>query len=368
MTDEHAHPFPWRLMAIVAVIVVVATVLAGIALERNSVTQQPEPVPTAAATASPGSDQGPVPRDERRQLTVLLLVRDAEGRAMSSVLLGVGGQTGYVAQLLLPRTLLLPTVPPIQLQEAASPIGLVTAQGPVETLLGVNVDAVVDLERLAWIGLLDSLGGVVDPDRASRPETFPLVLSRVLQGLPNRDEDLIQLLTSLGSMAQLTVSNEDAAALLLDLRQGQRTLPTRREVLPVTTLRAGSREASVLQQPEADAVLRELFAEALLQPGHPGLVRVVLVRAGASVGATTAARLDLVADGYGVVVSPGGAADGEAVGTTRVVVPTDDPEVVARGRGVAESLGLPASAVVVDAGPQATVDVRVELGADMAVR
>lgn len=362
--DEHAHPFPWRLMAIVAAIVVVASVLAGVVLERNGVSNEPEPATEASTAPSAASSTRPLPPESGRQLTMLLQVRDDTGRAVSSVLLGIGGDTGYVAQLLLPRTLLLPTVPPRTLQDIDSPIGLVTAQGPVETLLGVNVDAVVDLERLAWVGLLDSLQGAVDPDRALQPGSFPLVLRRLIQALPNQPEDMVQLLTSLGSMAQLTVTNEDAATLLLSLRQGQRTLPARREVLPVVSVRAGPRQASVIRQPEADRVIRELFPGALLQPGHEGTVRVLLTRAGASIGSVAAARLDLVGDGFGVLVDM---AAGEPASQTRILVPSGDPEVISRGNAVATSLGLPSTAVVVDPSPTATVDVRVELGADAAV-
>ena len=364
MSDEHAHPFPWRLMAIVATVVVLATALAGVVLERNSVDGGvPSAVaPTASASASPGPR--PLPADAGRQLTLLMQVRDEQGRAVSSVLLGVGGGTDAVSQLLLPRTLVLPTVPPMLLQDVDSPIGLVPAQEPIETLLGVNVDAVVDLERLAWIGLLDSLEGAVDPDRALQPGSFPLVLRRLVQELPNRPEDMVQLLTSLGSMAQLSVTNEDAATLLLDLRQQQRTMPTHREVLPVVRVRAGQRQASVVRQPQADEVVRDLFPEALLQPGHAGQVRVLLVRSGATAGAVAWARLALVGEGFGVVADMGGSAPAPQ---TRILVPGDDPEVLSRGQAVAAVLGLPASVVDVDTSPAATVDVRVELGSDAVV-
>lgn len=354
MTDDHERPFPWRLMGLVALIVVLATVVAGIALSRNSVQEDPVSAVVASGPAT-------LPVEERRQLTLLLQVRDREEVAVSTVLLGVGGGTSGVAQLLIPRTLLLPTVPAVQVQDVGGPSDAVGIEAPIETLLGVNVDAVLDLDRLAWVGLLDSLGGAVDPERGSQPGSFPLVLERVLAGLPGNTDDAVSLLISMGSMARSSVTSEDAALLLVAVRQAERTQLTRRAVLPVTTVRSGSAAATVISQPEADAVVRELFPEALLQPGHRGQARVVIDRAGATVGAEMAARLVLVENGFGVT-------RGWSAGVTRqdtaVFVPSDDPVVLERGSEVAAALGLSPDAVRVDRGREATVDVRIELGTE----
>jgi hypothetical protein len=93
-------------------------------------------------------------------------------------------------------------------------------------------------------------------------------------------------------------------------------------------------------------------------------VRVVLQRAGATLGALTAARVDLAAAGFGVIVDP---TDLELAASTVILVPRASDEARSRGLDVAEELGLPASTVVVDESPTAVVDVRVVLGPDAVV-
>lgn len=359
MTDEHAYPFPWRLMAAVAAVVIAATVMAGLIVARNRVAVQ---VPTEASVFAPAPDLLPV--EERRQVTLLIQVRDEDGGTVSNALLAAGGGTGFVAELILPRDLLLPTVPPVRLEAVSGPAGPVGAQGPLEALLGVQIDATLALDRLAWVGLLDSLGGAVDPSRALVPSSFPLMLGRIVASLPRERDALGQLLTSLGSMAQTSVTNDDAAYVLSVLVAGMASQPTRREVLAATHVRAGDEAVAVARQPDADAAVRRLFPKALLQPGHAGPLRVVVERGGATLGAAASARLALAESGYGAVLwsaLPGPAA------TTEVLVPDPSTQAAARGREVAAALGLPLAAVAVSGSPDPTVDVRVVLGADFRV-
>lgn len=353
MTDEHVHPFPWRLMGLVAIIVIIATVAAGLVLSRNSVEQEPPP-DASVFTPAPGQ----LPVEKLRQVTVLLQVRDRDRAAVSNVLIGVGGDTGYVAELILPRNLLLPTVPPLQLKDVDGPTGPVSAEGPIEVLLGVQVDAAVEMDRLAWAGLLDSIGAAPGTAHAADPASFPLVLDSVLSRLPADEQAIGQLLTSLGSMARTTVTNEDASHLLAVLGEGLRTQEVRREVLPVLALRAGPAQVAIIQQPEGDEAVQRLFPRALLQPGHPGTTRVVIERAGGSLGAATSARLALAGAGFGVVVQGGDA----AVTESAVLVPVGTEAALAHGRDVAAVLGLPPTSVAVDESETATVDVRVVLG------
>jgi hypothetical protein len=356
-TDEHVYPYPWRLMAVVALIVIAATVLAGIVLARNSVGN--EPVPGSTSTAEPTTPPEPV--ENHRQITILLQVRDQDREAISNVLFGIGGKTGFVAELLLPRNLLLPTVPPSQLKNVDGPTGPVNAQGPVETLLGVQVDAAVEMDRLAWAGLLDSIGQVPGISHADQPSAFPLVLDHVLSRLPGDERAVGQLLTSLGSMARTTVTNEDASHILALLGESLRTQDTKREVLPVISLRAGAEQVDIPQNPEAEATLQRLFPLAQLQPGHSGQTRVVLVRSGAGIGHAASARIALADAGFGVINRFGG---GQAQSQTSIFVPVDSDEARAHGAEVAAILGLPPSSVRIDPSPGGTVDVRVMLGSD----
>ena len=364
--DPPHHHFPWRITAVIAAIVIGASVLTGVLLGQQRVgSDQPVPSSSAAASPLPSADARPaLPLADQRQLTLLLTVRDDDRAAVSSVLIGVGGQTGFVSELLLPRDLLLPTTPPRRLAEVDDPTGLQTAEEPLETLLGVQVDAIVDLDRLAWAGLIDATGTRVEPAAAERPGSFVLVLDDVLQGLPYDPETAGELLTGLGSMARTTVTNEDASALLSLVGRQLRGGELRREYLPVTYLRSGPARIAVTDLAEADAVVRDLFPEALLEPGHAGPVRVVLQRAGATLGAATMARLDLAAAGFGVVVDP---AEQEPAASSSVLIPDGSEAARAAGADVAAQLGLPASAVTVDADPRAVVDVRVVLGPDAAV-
>lgn len=364
MTDAQHHRFPWRTTAVVVIVVVLASVVAGVLLSRDRVETADAPVATASASASSTVAPTPIPLVDQRQVTLLLTVRDAARAAVSTVLVGVGGDTGFVAELMLPRDLLLPTVPPMRLEEVDDPTGSRTPEQPIETLLGVQVDVILDLDRLAWAGLIDATGSRVDATAAENPAAFPLVLDRVLKGLPYDEETVGELLTGLGSMARTTVTNEDASYVLAEVGRHLRSLDVRRETLPVTYLRAGEARVAVTDLAAATSVTRELFPLALLEPGHSGPLRVVLQRAGATIGAATSARLGLVAAGLGVVEDR---AEVPSVAATQVVVPDSSEASQAAGRDVATTLGLPASAVTVSAVPDAAVDVRVLLGSDAAV-
>jgi hypothetical protein len=359
VTDAPPHRFPWRVTALVVLIVAAASVVAGLLLARDRVgSAQPPPVQPTPSVAAPSA----LPLEEQRQVTLLLTVRDDERLAVSSILIGVGGGTDVVSELLLPRDLLLPTSPPMRLADVDDPTGPRTAEQPLETLLGVQVDATVDLDRLAWAGLIDATGSRVDAAAAEQPGSFALVLDRVLKGLPYDEQTVGELLTGLGSMARLTVTNEDASLLLSLIGRGLRGDGVRREVLPVTYVRAGPARAAVTDLGAADAMVRDLFPEALLRPGHSGATRVVVQRAGATLGAQTVARIALAGAGFGVVAD---AAAQEPVTATSILVPEDTEAARARGTDVAVALGLDPSAVSVDPAPEATVDVRVRLGADV---
>jgi hypothetical protein len=359
VTDRPAHAFPWRITAVVALVVIGSSVLAGVLLTRDRV-ETTGPAVTSPATPRPSA----IPIEDQRQVTVLLTIRDAQRAAVSSVLIGVGGDTGFVAELMLPRDLLLPTVPPMRLEQATDPTGAQTAGAPLQTLLGVQVDAIMDLDRLAWTGLIDATGTRVNVTQAENPAAFPLVLDRVLSGLPEKDEMVGQLLTGLGSMARTTVPNEDASHLLGVIGRGLRGQDVHREILPVTYLRSGEARVAVMQQAPAQAMVSELFPAALLEPGHPGQRRVVLQRAGATVGAGVAARLDLVGAGFGVVEDR--TAQPAATGTV-VYVPDGSDAALAAGTDAAAALGLPASSVRLDTGSAPVVDVRIALGSDAGV-
>lgn len=341
-------------MGVVSGLVVAASVVAGVMLASQGVDEE-QPVPASIFTPAPDL----LPIERQRQVTLLVQVRDDEGAATSNVLLGAGGGTGFVAELDLPSDLLLPTVPPSRLSTTGGPTEPGRAQDAIETLLGVQVDATLDIARLAWTGLVDSVSEPGLSDRAQDPTQAAGVVSDVVAALPDDEELIGQQVTSLGSMARTSVPNSDIAHLLAVLRVGLRTLPLREAELPVTTLRAGEDPLSIVDQPEAEAVVARLFPEARLQPGHAGPKRVVLQRAGASLGSAAAARLDLLDAGFGVVQQ-----SAPVTATTIVYVPEATDAAKQAGIAAATALGLTAAVVQVDGGPSPTVDVRVVLGSD----
>jgi len=358
--DEQAHhPFPWRVTALAAALVVAASIVAGVLLSRGQVTTtapQPSATPSATSTVAAVAAQG-------RQVTVLLIVRDDDRRAVSTMLIGVGGDAGTVSELLLPRDLLLPTVPPRRLSAIDDPTGAQDAEQPLETMLGVEVDAVIDLDRLAWAGLIDATGSRVDAVAAESPGSFPLVVDRVLKGLPYEPETVGELLTGLGSMARTTVTNEDASTLLALVGRDLRAQDVVRSTLPVTYVRGGGDRAALVDLSLSEPLMRELFPEALLVPGHEGQLRVVLQRAGATLGAATAARLALQGAGLGVIPDRDRPEGEEA---TVVLVPDGSADAQAAGQRVAEVLGLPPG--VIRVATDGSVDVRVLLGPDLGPR
>jgi hypothetical protein len=251
----------------------------------------------------------------------------------------------------------------MRLQQVTDPTGSQSAHQPLETLLGVQIDALVDLDRLGWAGLIDATGSRVDVTAAESAGAFPLVLDRVLVGLPVKESTIGELLTGLGSMARTTVTNEDASYLLALLARDLQAKEVRREGLPVTYLRAGAERVAVADQRATADIVSALFPLAGLQPGHQGQRRVVLEPAGATVGSAIEARLRLVAAGFGVVedraVRPG-------VPSTTVFVPDDSEVSLAAGRDAATALGLASTTpVTVDPQPNAVVDVRVMLGSEV---
>jgi len=360
VNERTEHPFPWRVTALVAAIVIASTAVAGVFLARQGVQGAP---PEDASIFTPAPDLLPV--EKQRQVTLLLQVRDKGKEVASNVLIGAGGDTGFVSELLLPRNLLLPTQPPVQLKDVDGPRGPVSAQGPLQVLLNVQIDATIELDRLAWAGLIDSTKALDNPRAGQTASSFPLVVSRVLAKLPADEETIGQLLTSLGSMAPTTVTNEDSAHLLAVIGNGLRTLPVKQDALPVTFIRGGADPVATIQQPEAADVVTTLFPRAPLKPGHSGPLRLVLQQAGATLGATLTAHEALAAEGFGVVSGAVAAlAPVPPVDATVVYVSTDTPAALAAGKDAAAALGLPKAPVVVDRSPDATVDVRVALGPD----
>lgn len=248
----------------------------------------------------------PTPTQDLVEQTLLLQVLDTDGYARGNVVIGIEppGTDPLTVFLAVPASLLvaegddsvtLGTTP-----QSANTLAGVTA---IEEGLGLRVDAGLQLDRLAFAGLVDAVDGVwvelnrpillpaigeegrvrvlgpgwvkmdgiaaadyavlrvpgeSEDDRIAR---FMRVLQETIERMPRTEDQMRQLLTSLGSLAQSTVPTEELVPFLMTVRSDVDFGSVRTEVLPVEIIRGGARPASIAA-PDADALVQELFADA----------------------------------------------------------------------------------------------------------
>lgn len=248
----------------------------------------------------------PTPTQDLVEQTLLLQVLDTDGYARGNVVIGIEppGTDPLTVFLAVPASLLvaegddsvtLGTTP-----QSANTLAGVTA---IEEGLGLRVDAGLQLDRLAFAGLVDAVDGVwielnrpillpaigeegrvrvlgpgwvkmdgiaaadyavlrvpgeSEDDRIAR---FLRVLQETIERMPRTEDQMRQLLTSLGSLAQSTVPTEELVPFLMTVRSDVDFGSVRTEVLPVEIIRGGARPASIAA-PDADALVQELFADA----------------------------------------------------------------------------------------------------------
>jgi len=260
----------------------------------------------------PAPDPSPAPQVEQ---TLLLQVLDGDGYAVANSVIGVEPPQDepLTTILVIPGSLLVPG------GDDSVTLGL-TPQSPdtlaglvaLEQVLGLRVDAGLTLDRLAFAGLVDGVNGVwVELERpvllpeigddgrlrvlgpgwvkmdgvaaadyavlrvpgeseAARMERFSAILRSVIAALPPTDDQLRQLVTSLGSLAQSTVPTEDLVPFLLSVRTDVEFGDVRIDTLPVEVIRGGARPASVAA-PQAQSLVRVLFPDARVVPDDAGM-------------------------------------------------------------------------------------------------
>lgn len=294
---------------IVAVVGVLIVVLLGVVSTSRS-------GETATSDSSPGPSSatptGPTPSIPPPSVEVLLLqVLDPSGYAGVNVALGVTppGKRPRTSALEIPSTLLVPA------GASAVPLGTTPLQPDtlaavdgVRRELRLDVDAGLEVDRLAFAGWVDGVNGVwlfVDDTfvtRPASPDEEPLtvrpgwtrldgltateyVLARlpgetdqerharamelvetVISRMPETPERMRQLVTSLGSLAQSTVPTEELVPFLLRVRADIRFGRVDRAVLPVDVVRGGIRGASV-PAPRAWVMLKRLFPDSRIESG-----------------------------------------------------------------------------------------------------
>lgn len=395
----------WRTRGGIIALATVVLIIGTIAVFLLPGTEAPVPQAQTPGATIDSSVTGPTdaPSLETQtpvQRTLLFQVTDKEGLAVANVLLATGGGVNGGSQIYLSPILLVPVPLPTPLQSTVGASDTLQAGTGVSMLLGVRVDAAVALNRLALAALVDAIGGVpisvqesvrVTDSAGKTIETVPVgdrtlagvdaatyaltlqpgesqmarmrrfaeVIDRVIASLPDDVESMRQVVLSLGSLAKSTATNDELVDTLVGVHAEVATGSSVEAFLPVTTVRAN--EAAVIQRPLGPALVESLLPAVRLTPGESRMTRVVLARAGAPVATTLAAMDSLVSAGF-TVVEAGRRPRGETV----IVIPDAAPGSVSRGAEVAETLGVPRSAIRISGGGRPVVDVLVLLGDDAA--
>ena len=257
----------------------------------------------------------PSPTQEQVEQTLLLQVLDGDGYARGNVVIGIEppGTDPLTVLIAMPASVLVPqgddSVTLGVTPQSADTLAAVTA---IEQGFGLRIDAGLTLDRLAFAGLVDGVDGVwVELDRpvllpaigeedrlrvlgpgwvkldgiaaadyavlripgeseTDRVERFLGLLEDALERLPRTDDQMRQLLTSLGSLAQSTVPTDDLVPFLKTVRADIGSDRVRAEVLPVELIRGGARPAAIAA-PDADALVQALFPDARVTPEGTGM-------------------------------------------------------------------------------------------------
>lgn len=257
----------------------------------------------------------PTPTQDQVEETLFLQVLDADGYARGNVVIGIEPPAAdpLTVFLAVPASLLvaegddsvtLGTTP-----QSADTLAAVTA---IEESLALRVDAGLQLDRLAFAGLVDAVDGVwIELDRPillpaigeegrvrvlgpgwvkmdgiaaadyavlripgesedDRIARFLGLLQEAIERMPRTEDQMRQLLTSLGSLAQSTVPTEELVPFLMSVRSDVGAGRVRTEVLPVEIIRGGARPASIAA-PDADALVQALFPDARITPEESGM-------------------------------------------------------------------------------------------------
>ena len=340
------------------------------------------------------------------QRTLLVQVTGADGVAAASALVGVTDGADDASVVLIPSGLLvdaagtgdIPFGETVTLPEPAAPAEALT------DLLGVRIDDswVMDPEALA--GLVDAMGGVqaaVDVDvvvtdakdrqtvvvragsqqlggeaaavyatylgegepEQARLARFDDVLSGLLTALPDDHDEVASAVTEAGADARSTLAAAGLVGRLVALKEADEADGLVSDVLPVTEIDTGSSVTSYgIDSGQVAATMRSLFPGALQKDAGGEVLRVLVENGVGTPGLIEQARAKLVQAGFRFV--NGGNASRFGPESSSVLIPDGTKKSLERGERVAESLGLPSSAVNSTERGQTVADVIVILGGD----
>jgi len=382
--QQHASMRTTPIALVLAVAVILA--LGGLWLWSNlssAPAPQPGPNPTVSPTASPS----PSPTaDPKVPETLLWQVRNDDFVAIDNLLIGAPTNSSQTALIYVPGGLLVDAGAAGEMTLARTALLSDTLASPsaLSGLVGVRVSGAFVLERLAFAGLVDAVGGVWvktsygrahlnGPAAANYVLNFPSgstemdgierfsgVMHSIFMRLPADVEQMRQLVTSLGVSARGTIPNADIVALMMSTRESVRAGAYAKSVLPTSVLRAVPQPIDVLQQRFALSMMRRMLPGSVLRPGESDPPRVLLQSAVTNALATLGARDAIVSGGYLYV---GGSRIADQI-VTMVHIPDLSSAAREVGVGVAQALGIAEAQIVVGGMTNPTVDAEVVLGSD----
>ncbi|MEI6230521.1 MAG: LCP family protein [Actinomycetes bacterium] len=353
---------------------------------------QPTPTPTASVLTQP---------------TLLFQLKDRTlPTSVGNALTSVGGPTGKSNDIAVPSSVLVDVggVGEILFGETVTLADGNGAGNALSDVTGIRIDITLQMDALAFSGLVDAVGGVitdvdvevvdVQPD-GTKVVVLPAGKGQILQGpkaaayatyrapgetldaqmarfdrvfrlvlaqLPSDPSKMEEIFTSLGASSRATVPTPELAAYLVRLHEAVVSGTIVYRDLPVVPVGAGQFGATRVNILGTAAMARKLFPDALRVPGPNSKVRV-LVQNGIGLPAPMAsARQALIDAGYAYVNGGNAATFGQVKST--ILVP--DPSVASLGWGadIAATLGVPNADVDTAKHGQTVADVIVVLGQD----
>jgi hypothetical protein len=202
-----------------------------------------------------------------------------------------------------------------------------------------------------------------DEPQESRLARFGQVVDQLARRLPTNQAAIVDQLTQAVAVQQLTGSPDELAALLLAFGDVARDGDAGFQVLPTLPLETGGPRPAFIVDPEGAEQLRQTILSGSVPTGAAGSDIQVLVQNGVGTPGLEQDAADLLrAEGYEFI--NGGNANAFGIKATAILIPDATPASVELGANVAETLGVPESAVQTTDQGSSLADVVVILGKD----
>ncbi|MFI0433921.1 MAG: LCP family protein, partial [Candidatus Nanopelagicales bacterium] len=309
--------------------------------------------------------------------------------AVDNVLTGVHAD-GSASQLFLPGDLVVDLLQGRDATLAGTGIRPVTDAAPaVAAPTGIRVDGTLVLDRLAFAGLVDAIGGitvdvrepVVARDRfgnvtaviplgtrtldgpeaamyaltlnrgepeSARQARFTQAWNAVLVALPSEPERVRAILGNLGALARSDQATATQADVLAGAGRAMRSHRMAMADLAVVPGAEGPDPITWVDPAAAEVQARTLFASEVLPPAQPP-VRVRLYAGAATIAQTQVLRDQLSRAGFSVVWAGRAAAPAATATGSASSIVVAGPEFLRFGQELARVVGLSTAAVKVDA-------------------